>query len=85
MSRLGFSEFQKSMRKLVPDFIRRCVCDDPYLCWQKLVQENIASVDGYVHLLHIFKRRLTLHGTSRNHLYVKIEEYARSEVRLTYD
>ena len=44
-----------------------------------LVQENIAPVDGYVHLMHIFKRRLTWHGTSRNHLYVKIEE------RLTYD
>ena len=52
-----------------------------------LVQENIAPVDGFVHLVHIFKRRLTWHGTSRNHLhvYVKIEEYARNEVRLTYD
>ena len=53
-----------------------------------LVQENIAPVDGYVHLVHIFKRALTWHGTSRNcrkHLYVKIEEYARNEVRLTYD
>ena len=53
-----------------------------------LVQENIAPVDGYVHLVHIFKRRLTRHGTLRNygkHLYVKIEEYARNEVRLTYD
>ena len=53
-----------------------------------LVQENIAPVDGYVHLVHIFKRRLTWHGPSRNygnHLYVKIEEYARNKVRLTYD
>ena len=53
-----------------------------------LVQENIAPVDGYVDLVHIFKRRLTWHGTSRNygnHLYVKIKEYARNEVRLTYD
>ena len=46
-----------------------------------LVQGNIAPVD----LVHIFKRRLTWHGTSRNHLYVKIEEYAGNEVRLTYD
>ena len=29
-----------------------------------LVQENIAPVDGYVHLVHFFKRRLTWHGTS---------------------
>ena len=52
-----------------------------HICAGKiLVQENIATVHGYVHLVHIFKRR---HGTSRNHLYVKIEEYARNEVRLT--
>ena len=50
-----------------------------------LVQENIAPFDGYVHLVHIYKRRLTWYGTSRNHLYVKIEEYARHEVHLTYD
>ena len=53
-----------------------------------LMQENIAPVDGYVHLVHIFKRRLTWHGASRNygnHLYVKIEEYARNKVRLIYD
>ena len=53
-----------------------------------LVRENIAPVDGYVHLMHIFKRMLTWHGASRNygiHLYVKIEEYARNKVRLTYD
>ena len=31
-----------------------------------LVQENIAPVDGYVDLVHIFKRRLTWHGASRN-------------------
>ena len=29
MSRPGFSEFQKSMGKFVPNFIRRCVRDDP--------------------------------------------------------
>ena len=46
-----------------------------HICAGKiLVQENIAPVDGYVHLVHIFKRRLTWHGTSRNHLYVKIVE-----------
>ena len=59
-----------------------------HICAGKiLVQETIAPVDGYVHLVHIFKRRLTWHGTSRNHLYVKIEEYERNEVhvRLTYD
>ena len=53
-----------------------------------LVQETIVPVDGYVHLVHIFKRKLTWQGTSRNfgnHLYVKIEEYARNEVRLTKD
>ena len=56
-----------------------------HICAGKiLVQENTASVDGYVHLVHIFKQRLIWHGTSRNHLYVKIEEYARNEVRLTY-
>ena len=77
MSRPGFSEFQKSMCKFVPDFIRRCVCDDPY-AGKILVQENIAPVDGYVNLVHIFKRRLKWHGISRNH-YIKIEEYARHE------
>ena len=47
-----------------------------HICAGKiLVQENIAPVDGYFHLVHIFKRRPTWHGTSRNHLYVKIEEY----------
>ena len=36
MSRPGFSEFQKSMCKFVPNFVRRCVRDDPYLCWQNI-------------------------------------------------
>ena len=36
MSRPGFSKFQKSMCKFVPNFIRNCVCDDPYLCWQNI-------------------------------------------------
>ena len=36
MSRPGFSEFQKSMCKIVPNFIRRCVRDDQYLCWQNI-------------------------------------------------
>ena len=88
MSRPGFSEFQKSMDKFVPNFIRRCVRDDDNCAGKILVLENIAPVDGYVHLVHIFKRRLTWHGASRNygnHLYVKIEEYARNKVRLTYD
>ena len=57
-----------------------------HICTGKILeQETIARVDGYVHLVHIFKRRLTWHGTSRNHLYVKIEVYERDEVRLTYD
>ena len=57
-----------------------------HICAGKiLVQANIASVDGYVHLVHIFKRRPTWHGTSKNHLYIKIEEYARNEERLTDD
>ena len=56
-----------------------------HICAVKiLVQETIAPVDGYVHLVHIFKRRLTWHPTSRNHLYVKIEEYERNGVR-TFD
>ena len=55
-----------------------------HICAGKiLVQENIAPVDGYVHLVHIFKRKLTWHGTSRTHLYVKTEVYARNEVHLT--
>ena len=29
ISRPGFSEFQKSIGKFVPNFIRRCVRDDP--------------------------------------------------------
>ena len=45
-----------------------------------LMQENIAPVVGYVHLVHIY-----MAGTSRNPLYVKIEDYAKNEVRLTYD
>ena len=36
MSRPGFSEFQKSMCKFVPDFKWRCVRDDPFLCWQNI-------------------------------------------------
>ena len=36
MSRPGFPEFQKSMCKFVPDFKRRCVRDDPFLCWQNI-------------------------------------------------
>ena len=60
-----------------------------HICAGKiLLKENIAPVDGYVHLVHIFKGMPTWHGTSRNHFYVKVEEYARSEhgeVRLTYD
>ena len=40
MSRPGFSEFQKSMCKFVPNFIRRCVRDDPYLCWQNIGAAN---------------------------------------------
>ena len=51
---------------------------------KKLVQETIAPVDGNVHLVYIFKRRLIWHGTSRNHL-CQNEEYERNEVRLTYD
>ena len=47
-----------------------------------LLQENIAPVDGYV---HIFKRRHDASKNYDNHLYVKIEEYARNKVRLTYD
>ena len=75
------------MCKFVPNFIRRRVRDDPYLCWQNIGAGKYRTSRrlGYVHLLHIFKLRLTCHGTSRNHLYVKIEEYARNEVRLTYD
>ena len=45
-----------------------------------LVQETIAPGDGYIHLVHIFKRRLTSRNYG-NHLYVKIEEYARNKVR----
>ena len=34
-----------------------------HICAGKiLVQENIAPVNGYVHLVHIFKRRPTWHG-----------------------
>ena len=45
-----------------------------HICAGKiLVQENIAPVDGYGYLVHIFKQRLTWHGTSRNHLYVKLK------------
>ena len=85
MSRPGFSEFQKSSANLCP-ILYGDVSVMTHTCAGKiLVQENIAPVDGYVHLVHIFKRRLTWHGTSRNHLYVKIEEYARNAVRLTYD
>ena len=40
MSRPGFSEFQKSMCKFVPDFKRRCVRDDPFLCWQNIGAEK---------------------------------------------
>ena len=56
-----------------------------HICAGKiLVQETIAPADGYAHLVHIFKRRLTWHDTSSNHLYVKIE-HTKNEVRLTYD
>ena len=36
MSRSDFSEFQKLMSKFVPDFKRRCVRDDQFLCWQNI-------------------------------------------------
>ena len=60
-----------------------------HICAGKiLVQQNIAPFDGYVYLVHIFNRRLSRHGTSKNygnHLYVKTGEYARNEVCLTHD
>ena len=83
MSRPGSSEFQVNVQISARFYTEMCSC-----AGKILVQENIAPVDVYVHLVHIFKWRLTWHGTSRNygnHLYVKIEEYARNEVRLTYD
>ena len=50
-----------------------------HICAGKiLVQENIAPVDGYVHLVHIFKPNADMAWYLRNHLYVKIEEYARN-------
>ena len=82
MLRPGFSEFQKSMRKFVPNFIRRCVRDDPYLCCQNIGAGKCRTSRR----LPLFSAHFqTKAGTSRNHLYVKIEEYARNEVRLTYD
>ena len=36
MSRPGFSEYQKSICKFVPNFIRRCVRDDQHLCLQNI-------------------------------------------------
>ena len=51
MLRAGFSEFQKSLCKCVPNFIRRCVRDDSFCAGKILAQENIAPVDGYVHLM----------------------------------
>ena len=51
-----------------------------------LVQENIAPVDDYVHLVHNFKRRMTFAWhLKESFMSVKIEEYARNEVRLTFD
>ena len=56
-----------------------------HICAGKiLVQENIAPVDGYGHLVHIFKRA-DMAWHLKESLYVKIEEYARNEVRLAYD
>ena len=81
MSRPGFSEFQKSMCKFVPNFIRRCVRDDPYLCRQNIGAGNYRTSRR----LRPFSAHFQAHGTPRNHLSVKIEEYGRNEVRLTYD
>ena len=88
MSRPGFPNFKSQCTNLCP-ILYGDVSVMIHNCAGKiLVQENIAPVDGYVHLAHSFKQRLTWHGASRNygyHLCVKIEKYARNKVCLTYD
>ena len=82
MSRPVFPNFKSQSANLCPILY----VDVSHICAGKiLAQETIAPVDVYVRLVHIFKQRLIWHGTSRNHLYVKIEEYERNDVRLTYD
>ena len=58
MSRPGFSEFQKSMCKFVPILNGDVPVMIHFRAGKILVQENIAPVDDYVHLVHNFKRRM---------------------------
>ena len=69
------------MCKFGPDLKRRCVRDDPFLCLQNIGAGKYRTSRR----LRPFSTQFQTKGTSRNHLYVKIEEYARNEVRLTFD
>ena len=86
MSRPGFSEFQMSMCKFVPNFLRRCVRYDPYLCWQNIGAGKYRTSRRLIPFSTHFqtKANMALH-LKEPFIYVKIEEYARNEVRLTYD
>ena len=85
MSRPGFAEFQKSMCIFVPNFIWRCVRDDPYLCWQNIGAGKYRTSRR----LHPFSAQFQTKADMAWHLKESficlIEEYARNEVRLTYD
>ena len=86
MSRPGFSEIQKSMCKFVPDFKRRCVRVDPFLCWQNIGAGKYRTSRRLRPFSAQFQTKDDIcMAPIRNHLYVKIEEYARNEVRLTFD
>ena len=90
MSWPGFSEFQKSMCKFVPNFIRRCVRDDPYLCWQNIGAGNYRTSRRLRPFSAHFQAKDDMAWYLKEsfiniYKYVKIEEYERNKVRLTYD
>ena len=70
------------MCKFVPNFIRRCVRDDPLLCWQNIgagkyrTSRRLRTISAHFQTNADMVWHLTCNYTRNygNHLYVKIEE-----------
>ena len=72
------------MCKFVPNSIRRYVRDDPYLYWQIIGAGNYRTSRR----LRPFRAHFQVKADMAWYLkesFIKIEEYERNEVRLTYD
>ena len=86
MSRPGFSELQKSMCKFVPHFIRRCVRDDPYLFVLAKIGAGKYRTSRRLRPFSVhFQTKADMAWNLKESFICQIEEYARNEVRLTYD